>query len=138
MFDSKSWEQRSRGDLGHLERDLMERIWEIGESSVTQVHESLLGRLAYTTIMTTLDRLYKKGLLDRRKQGRAFLYSALVSRAQYKQGLVKKAFHFLMEENKQETVPLMAHLVETFRQHDTRLLDELDKLIQQSKRRREK
>jgi predicted transcriptional regulator len=138
MFDSRQWGQRPHGDLGHLERELMERVWEIGESSVTQVHDSLSGRLAYTTIMTTLDRLYKKGLLERRKQGRAFLYSARVSKTQYKQGLVKKALAFLMEENKQESGPLMAHLVETFRQHDTRLLDELEKLIQQSKRRREK
>src|SRR6185312_10459220 len=54
--------------LGFLERELMEHVWKLNEASVSDVHEALAGRLAYTTIMTTLDRLYKKGILHRRKQ----------------------------------------------------------------------
>src|SRR5437879_12005709 len=125
MFDSKQWQLRPHGDLGHLERELMERVWEIGESSVTQVHESLSGRLAYTTVMTTLDRLYKKGLLQRRKQGRAFLYTAKMSKAEFKEGLVKRALRLLLEENKHEPVALIATLVETFRELDKQVRDEL-------------
>jgi predicted transcriptional regulator len=54
-----------QGQLGPLERKLLEEVW--SRQSVT-VRELVAGgkiRLAYTTVMTTLDRLYKKGLLDR-------------------------------------------------------------------------
>src|SRR5437879_1914871 len=128
--------QREKSELGFLERETMELVWKLGESSVSQVHEQMAGRLAYTTVMTTLDRLFKKGLLERRKQGRAFFYTARLSKAEFKGGLVKRALRFLLEENKHEPVPLMANLVETFREHDNRLLDELEKMIQQSKRKR--
>ena len=128
--------QRENGELGFLERETMEHVWKLGESSVSQIHEQLAGRLAYTTVMTTLDRLYKKGLLQRRKQGRAFFYTARLSKVEFKEGLIKRALRFLLEENKHEPVPLMANLVETFREHDKRLLDELEKMIQQSKRNR--
>src|ERR1035438_3674818 len=53
--------------VGHLEIAVMEILWKQGESNVHQVAQSLERPLAYTTVMTTLDRLYKKGLLERRK-----------------------------------------------------------------------
>jgi predicted transcriptional regulator len=122
-------------NLGFLERELMEHVWKLDQVSVADVHEQLSGRLAYTTIMTTLDRLFKKGILQRRKQGRAFIYSARFSREQFKQSLVKKAMSYLLEEHNKETAPLMAYLVETFKEHDARLLDELELMIQQSRER---
>jgi BlaI family penicillinase repressor len=133
----KSREPRDSGELGFLERETMEHVWKLGECSVALVHEQLNGRLAYTTIMTTLDRLYKKGLLDRVKQGRAFIYSPRLSKQEFKEGAVRKAVRFLLEENKNEPVPLMASLVETFKQYDKRLLDDLEKLIRESKARKE-
>ena len=121
--------------LGHLERELMEHVWELKEASVSDIQEGLSGRLAYTTIMTTLDRLFKKGILDRRKQGRAFVYFARFSREEFKQNLVRRALDFLISEHREGTAPLMAYLVETFKEHDARLLDELEQMIQQSRKR---
>ena len=46
---------------------MLELLWDYGESSVHDVAERLTRPLAYTTVMTTLDRLFKKGLLERRK-----------------------------------------------------------------------
>jgi predicted transcriptional regulator len=66
--------------LGHLESGVMEILWSRGESNVRDVAEKLDRPLAYTTVMTTLDRLYKKGLLERRKSERAFFYSPRLSR----------------------------------------------------------
>jgi predicted transcriptional regulator len=65
--------------LGPLEIQVMEVVWSSGESSVRDVVEKLDSKLAYTTVMTTLDRLFKKGLLDRHKSERAFLYSPRLS-----------------------------------------------------------
>ncbi len=69
--------------LGPLELRVMEIIWAQGESNVREVVEKLHRPLAYTTVMTTLDRLFKKCLLNRRKLERAFAYSASLSRHEW-------------------------------------------------------
>jgi predicted transcriptional regulator len=64
--------------LGPLEAEVMRLVWEMGEVQVEEVH-SVLQRdreIAYTTVMTVMARLAAKGLLHRRKQGRAYLYRA--------------------------------------------------------------
>jgi hypothetical protein len=61
--------------LGPLEMQVMNVAWSVGRCSVRDVVERLNSKLAYTTVMTTLDRLFKKGLLEREKSERAFLYS---------------------------------------------------------------
>ncbi len=75
----------SKSPLGHLEACVMDLMWSRGESNVRDVAEKLDRPLAYTTVMTTLDRLYKKGFLDRRKSDRAFLYSPRLSRRDWEQ-----------------------------------------------------
>jgi BlaI family penicillinase repressor len=78
--------RRSILDLAPFELDCMNALWPLGEASVKQVQESLMARRprAYTTIMTILDRLEQKGIVTRRKVGRAYLYrpSLQVSEAQ--------------------------------------------------------
>src|SRR3974390_1248560 len=69
--------------LGPLEVTVMEILWTRGESNVRDVVDRLDRPLAYTTVMTTLDRLFKKGLLSRRKFDRAFIYSPALDRAQW-------------------------------------------------------
>lgn len=58
----------------------MEITWFQGEGTVRDVASRLERPLAYTTVMTMLDRLYKKGVVSRRKLDRAFLNSPLFSR----------------------------------------------------------
>jgi predicted transcriptional regulator len=73
--------------LGKLERQVLEETWRLGEVSVRDIYRNFEARVAYTTLMTTLDRLFKKNLLERRKDGRAFVYAALVSRDAFDQGI---------------------------------------------------
>lgn len=71
--------------LGELETRIMEMLWQQGNpASVREVHENLLSEknLAYTTVMTVLDRLAKKGVVRRERAGRAWLYTAGRSRAE--------------------------------------------------------
>ena len=63
----------------------MDVMWSHGESNVRDVTEKLERPLAYTTVMTTLDRLYKKGLLERRKGDRAYFYWPRWSRQEWEQ-----------------------------------------------------
>ncbi len=78
----KSSQQIVEDHLGALERDVMTIVWEHGEISVREACARLESSVAYTTVMTTMDRLFKKRLLDRRKIGRAFVYHATATRDQ--------------------------------------------------------
>jgi predicted transcriptional regulator len=85
---------RLKGELGPLERAVMDVIW-AGEVDVT-VRDVLNTRaakgLAYTTVMTILDRLWKKGYLSRRRRGRAFAYRARIDRETYLESLMEEVF----------------------------------------------
>src|SRR3989442_1563671 len=73
--------------LGSLERQVLDEVWRRREVSVRDIYRAFDERIAYTTLMTTLDRLFKKRLLERRKDSRAFLYTSLVSREEFEQGI---------------------------------------------------
>jgi BlaI family transcriptional regulator, penicillinase repressor len=65
-------------DLAPLELDCMNTLWPMGEGTVREIRDRLAERLprAYTTIMTIMDRLARKGIVERRKSGRAYIYRA--------------------------------------------------------------
>ena len=110
--------------LGPLELTLMEIVWKHGAGNVRDVIDRLGRPLAYTTVMTTLDRLYKKGLLARRKSERAFVYTAALSREEWEQ---KRTGDFVAGFLCPEL--LISCLVEAVGQHDRSLLDQLEKKI---------
>jgi predicted transcriptional regulator len=115
--------------LGPLEIAVMEILWERGESNVHEVMEKLNRPLAYTTVMTTLDRLYKKGLLSRQKSERAFLYSTRQTRLEWEQ---KRAGEFVagfLNGPQAAGELLISCLVEAVGQKDAALLDELERKI---------
>ena len=62
--------------LGPLEWQVMDSIWHLRTCSVHDVVRTIPERRAYTTVMTTVDRLFQKGILNRKKVDRKFLYSA--------------------------------------------------------------
>ena len=65
-----------------LELECLRVLWRLESGNVAQVREALLSRhaLAYTTVMTLLDRLARKGAAQRKKVGRYFVYRPLVDR----------------------------------------------------------
>lgn len=69
--------------LGELERAVMAQLWSAdGPLTVRDVHERLERELAYTTVMTVLGRLAKKGLVRQERDGKAYRYAAASSREQ--------------------------------------------------------
>ncbi len=102
----------------------MEILWTNGEGNVRDVIDRLGRPLAYTTVMTTLDRLYKKGLLARRKFDRAFIYSAALTREEWEH---KRTGDFVAGFPSHEL--LISCLVEAVGQHDEALLDDLERKI---------
>ncbi len=73
--------RRSLLDLAPLELDCMNTLWPIGEGTVREIRDQLAPRRprAYTTIMTIMDRLARKGIVERRKSGRAYVYRPTLS-----------------------------------------------------------
>jgi predicted transcriptional regulator len=84
--------------------------------------------------MTTLDRLFKKNLLERRKDGRAFVYSALVSREEFERSIKEDVVDGLLGHGADQVEPVLACIVDTITERDRELLDELDRLVQEKKR----
>ena len=125
-------------DLGPLEREVMELIWKRpkreAEVSVRDIHLAFEGRLAYTTLMTTLDRLHKKGLLDRRKEGRAFFYSPRFSPNEFERGVARDLINALLGRGSEGVEPILACIIDAVSERDRALLDELERLIKEKRR----
>ncbi len=120
--------------LGSLERDAMREIWRLKEASVRQICAAFGEQNAYTTVMTTLDRLYKKGLLSRRKDGRAFLYSARFSPEELERGITEDVIGSLLDTSSAQIEPILACIVDAVSERDLVLLDELERLVQAKRR----
>ena len=120
--------------LGKLERQVLDEAWRRGELSVRDVYVTFGEKIAYTTLMTTLDRLHKKRLLDRRKNGRAFLYVPAMSREEFEHGIREDVIDGLLGSGAEGVEPVLACIVDTVSERDRELLDELDRLVQEKKR----
>jgi predicted transcriptional regulator len=130
----KSSQELLDGRLGSLERDVLARVWERGESSVRDVCARLEPTVAYTTIMTTMDRLFKKGLLSRRKVGRAFVYHATATRDELEGAVAAELVQGLLQRGGSEPLPVLSSLVDAVSDRDRALLDELERLIREKRR----
>lgn len=131
LFPRENPETRpgSPGDLGHLENSVMEILWQRGESSVRDVAEQLDRSLAYTTVMTTLDRLFKKGLLERRKSDRAFLYAVRISREELEARRAEGLMASFLGGSRLSRDLLVSCLVDAVSGQDKAMLDELERRI---------
>jgi predicted transcriptional regulator len=121
--------------LGELESAVLEVLWGVDEPvSVKDVQQRLRRRpaLAYTTILTVLDRLHGKGVVARDKDGRAFLYRARWPREAF---LGEKAVRALTDVQGPPNAVLLAFL-ESAEARDPELLDRLAALIAERRRTR--
>nr|WP_307846348.1 BlaI/MecI/CopY family transcriptional regulator [Actinospica durhamensis] len=110
--------------FGELESVVMERIWRLGRPVVVRdVYEDLKAEraIAYTTVMTVMDKLHSKGWLRRESRGRAYEYEAVAAKEAYTARLMRDALatsenqaaafvHFLGQLTEQETRALQAAL----------------------------
>lgn len=119
--------------LGRREREVLAVLRELGSATVQQVAEHLDTTLAYTTVMTTLDRLFRKGMLDREKVNRAFLYSpSLSARDLEEQRAAHLIRRFFSESDAQPDI-LVSCLVDAVHDYDTDLLDQLESSIRSAR-----
>jgi predicted transcriptional regulator len=119
--------------LGPLEEQLLAALWHRGDGTVRELIEERKLPLAYTTVMTTLDRLYKKGLLKREAEGRAFRYAPAQSEEELQRDAAVEGIRQLLGSSSSASLPLSC-LVEALTDHDAQLLDELQVLVERKRR----
>ncbi len=123
-------EQGVKKALYDLEADIMELLWSLGLGEFTV--RDVLCRLkktrhiAYTTVMTTVDRLWRKGLLDRYKEGKTYLYSVKITKEKFLWCVTDQIISSIPSGFNE---PLFSHFVHIINQSDVEHLDRLEKLL---------
>ncbi len=125
---------KSLDNLGELQRVVIEVVWKLGEASVHQVRDQLARKkkLAYTTVLTTLQKLEKAGWLRHRNEGKVYIY--LPTRSRREAG-AKSVQTFVERMFEGDTLLMFQHLVDDSTLTDKELA-ELRKMI--DKKRKEK
>jgi predicted transcriptional regulator len=126
-------ESVAQRQLGPLERQVMEWVWKHGSATVRDMLADGKMSQAYTTVMTTADRLFKKGLLDRVAEGKAFRYSPRHSTEELQRTSAHNGIRQLLDFSATPSLPL-SYLVEELSSRDAKLLDELQELVERKRR----
>lgn len=121
-----------RSQLGDLERAVLETLWASGEEPLTvrEVHERLARErdLAYTTVMTVLDRMARKGLVEQHREGRAYRYRTLSTRSEMTAELMRDTLgEFAEEDRRAALVTFVGEASEADRRALREALAELDR-----------
>jgi predicted transcriptional regulator len=124
----------SSSPLGPLEERVLEELWKRPHPvTVRELVDESCHDLAYTTVMTTLDRLFKKNLLRREAEGRAFRYAPRYTREDLHQQALSETLRQALDASSTPSLPL-SHLVESLSERDEQLLDHLRELVEAKRR----
>jgi BlaI family penicillinase repressor len=124
--------RKSLDDLGELQRAVVEAVWELGEANVHQVRERLARRkqLAYTTVLSAMQKLEKAGWLKHRAEGKSYIYTPARSRDEAGAGSVRGLLNRVFAG---DAVAMFQHLI---RESDLNAdeLGELKRLVEKKER----
>jgi predicted transcriptional regulator len=113
---------------------MLDAIWKMGTGTVHETSSHLSAKLSAQSVATQLNRLVKKGLLRRRKVGRAFIYSATISPREMEDTRAAELVRRVFSESNEHPEVLLSCLVDAVHQYDTELLNQLEAKIEQKKR----
>ena len=122
--------------FGVLERDVLRVLWNERDLAVRDVQSRLSRPAAYTTVMTTLDRLYKKGILQRRQDGRAFVYAAALTAPELRASIAGRVLAGILRSQDSDAMPVLSNFVESVGRQDggPELLERLESLVREKRR----
>jgi predicted transcriptional regulator len=115
--------------LGPLEWRVLEALWARSDAASVRDLQPAFSEIAYTTLMTTLDRLHRKNVLLRTKQGRAFFYQPKLSRSEFDSARAADALRVALSADGSQLTPLLSFFVQAVGDKDDDLLDELEGLV---------
>jgi predicted transcriptional regulator len=119
--------------LGPLEVRVLDACWAAGRAVTVRTLTASFPGVAYTTLMTTADRLFRKGLLTREKAGRAFLYRARWSRRELDLHLAGSTLATLLPGDRGALRPIISMFVDEVSRRDASMLDELEAMIRRKR-----
>ncbi len=110
-FEAQNGTATPRKLLPALEMEVMKALWMLGTGTVSQVQERMRRDkpLAYTTVMTMLDRLTKKGVVTRAKSGRSYCYTPLLHKDDALRLALDRLVHDFFGDSSQR---LLEHLID--------------------------
>jgi predicted transcriptional regulator len=114
--------------FGPLEVRVLEALWARGAAAAVKDLLPGFPGVAYTTLMTTLDRLYRKGALSRTKSGRAFVYQPTATHDELVSQVAGHTLASLLGSDA-AVRPVLSQFVDTVGERDHALLDELEALV---------
>lgn len=133
----RPWLAVLRGDLagvfGHLELRVLDALWRRGSGGTVRELQREFPHAAYTTLLTTLERLHRKGVLERQRQGRAFSYRPRYTPDELKHTLARYILGTLLDGDAR---PVLSSFVDLVSDRDRRLLAELEALVRARRERR--
>ncbi len=117
--------------LGELESRIMEELWRTSGCTARDIRTQLSQRrnIAATTVLTVLDRLAKKGLVDRRKQGGAYVFFPTVSQQEFDEMVTRNVLEGLLDKSSR---PILSTFVDLL-SGDDELLQELEELVRRKR-----
>jgi predicted transcriptional regulator len=115
--------------LGPLERRVLDALWQRDAPATVRDLQPAFPDIAYTTLMTTLDRLHRKQVLARSKTGRAFVYAPVESRAAFDSHRATRALLAAVGRGGPSATPVLSCFVDALGNHDEALLTELEMLV---------
>ena len=120
---------------GKLEYAVLVALWESGALSAPEIHErvGVPLDLVYTTTTKVLDRLHRKGLVERQPSGKTFLYAAATERPATERARARQLLDAVLGDAPR---PALATLVDAVTSIDPALLDELARLVEARRRSR--
>lgn len=116
-------------NLGDLEMQVLEQLWKLGSGDVRTVHHGLSEDRDNhpNTVQSALERLFRKGLLDREKRSHAFVYIPRLNREELAARLIEETLHRVRTS---APLPTLAAFVDLAAEQDPSILDELERLLQ--------
>lgn len=117
--------------FGPLEIRVLEALWTRPAAACVRDLQPDFPGVAYTTLMTTLDRLFRKGALTRTKSGRAFYYTPAATHDEMMSALAGSTFKTLLPSDTSAMRPILSMFVDTVGRQDEALLDELEALVRE-------
>jgi len=115
--------------FGPLEVRVLDTLWTLDRPSTVRDLQGQFPTAAYTTLMTTLDRLHRKGILLREKEGRAFAYRHRWTRQDLLTQITGRTLGALLAPHDPALQPLVSFFVNAVTRRDAEVLDELERLI---------
>jgi predicted transcriptional regulator len=116
--------------LGQLQQEVMDEVWQLNRATVADIHARLAKRrqIAYTTVLTTMRNLEKRGMLTHTQRGKAYVYSPTMPRKDYTAGTVADFVDRVFSGDREK---LLCHLLGAD-EVDSADLERIRKLIDES------